>query len=81
MSVDLVVFIDDFLANYSAAMGIYDLVQKTGAHLPGMDFIIEKLVQRGHKLLLELGVPVKSLTRTRILGANKIEFEEGEVNY
>lgn len=73
---DKVVFIDDFLANGNAASGIYDLVQKAGAHMLGMGFIIEKSFQEGRQRLLELGVPIESLARIRTLGDNKIEFEE-----
>lgn len=39
---DRVLFIDDFLANGNAAKGIIDLVEKAGAELSGMGFIIEK---------------------------------------
>lgn len=74
---DQVVFIDDFLANGNAAMGIYELVQKAGARLLGMGFIIEKSFQQGHERLLELGIPIESLARIKNLGDHKVEFEEG----
>ena len=38
---DRVLFIDDFLANGNAAKGIIDLVEKAGAELSGMGFIIK----------------------------------------
>ena len=44
---DRVLFIDDFLANGNAAKGIIDLVEKAGAELAGMGFIIEKSFQHG----------------------------------
>lgn len=73
---DTVVFIDDFLANGHAALGVKDLVEKAGAGLAGMGFIIEKSFQEGGKRLRELGVHVESLVRVKELGNNKIVFED-----
>lgn len=73
---DTVVFIDDFLANGHAAIGVKDLVEKSGAKLAGMGFIIEKSFQEGGRRLREQGVHVESLVRIKDLGDNKIEFEE-----
>lgn len=42
---DRVLFIDDFLANGNAALGILDLVKQAGATLEGMGFLIEKFSQ------------------------------------
>ena len=44
---DHVLFIDDFLANGNAALGIIDLVNQAGATLEGMGFLIEKGFQDG----------------------------------
>jgi len=73
---DTVVFIDDFLANGHAAIGVKDLVEKSGAKLAGMGFIIEKSFQEGGKSLRQLGVHVESLVRIKNLSNNNIEFEE-----
>lgn len=73
---DKVVFIDDFLANGNAAIGIIDLIKKAGAQLYGMGFIIEKSFQDGGKRLRELGINVESLARIKELGENKIIFDE-----
>lgn len=73
---DTVVFIDDFLANGNAAVGVRDLVEKAGAKLAGMGFIIEKSFQEGGQKLRQLGVPVESLVRIKELGKDKIIFEE-----
>lgn len=73
---DKVVFIDDFLANGNAAVGIIDLVKAAGAQLYGMGFIIEKSFQDGGQRLRELGVRVESLARIKELGDNKIIFDE-----
>ncbi len=73
---DKVVFIDDFLANGNAAVGIYNLVQEAGAELYGMGFIIEKSFQDGGRRLRELDVRVESLAKIKELGNNKIIFED-----
>ena len=58
---DRVLFIDDFLANGNAALGIIDLVTKAGAKLEGMGFLIEKGFQCGGELLRGKGIHVESL--------------------
>lgn len=73
---DKVVFIDDFLANGNAAVGIYNLVKEAGAELYGMGFIIEKSFQNGGQKLRELGIRVESLARIKELGDNNIVFED-----
>ena len=71
---DNVVFIDDFLANGNAALGVKDLIKQAGANLLGMGFIIEKSFQEGRSRLLDQGVRVESLVRIDWLGDNTIEF-------
>ena len=58
---DRVLFIDDFLANGHAAIGIIDLLNQAGATLEGMGFLIEKGFQEGGKVLRERGIHVESL--------------------
>ena len=58
---DKVFFIDDFLANGNAAKGMIDLVEKAGAELVGMGFLIEKDFQEGGDYLRNAGVHVESL--------------------
>ena len=58
---DRVLIIDDFLANGNAAKGIIDLVEKAGAELSGMGFIIEKAFQHGGDYLRNAGIRVESL--------------------
>ena len=58
---DRVLFIDDFLANGHAAIGIIDLLNQAGATLEGMGFLIEKGFQEGGKTLRERGIHVESL--------------------
>ena len=58
---DHILFIDDFLANGNAALGIIDLANQAKATIEGMGFIIEKAFQNGGKLLRERGYNVESL--------------------
>ena len=58
---DRVLFIDDFLANGNAALGIIDLVGQAGAKLEGMGFLIEKGFQSGGKELRDRGIHIESL--------------------
>ncbi len=58
---DNVLFIDDFLANGNAALGVIDLIKQAGANLVGMGFIIEKSFQHGREVLEKQGVRVESL--------------------
>ena len=58
---DLVLFIDDFLANGNAAKGIVELVGQAGAKLEGMGFLIEKGFQSGGDEFRSKGIHVESL--------------------
>ena len=58
---DRVLFIDDFLANGNAALGIIDLVSQAGAELAGSGFIIEKAFQHGRERIEAAGIRVESL--------------------
>ena len=58
---DRILFIDDFLAFGNAALGIVDLAKKSGAHIAGMGFIIEKAFQDGGNVLRNMGIHVESL--------------------
>lgn len=71
---DRVLFVDDFLACGNAALGIMDLVDKAGAVLCGMAFLIEKSFQGGRSVLHSKGVRVESLVRISSLDDCRIEF-------
>ncbi len=58
---DRVLFIDDFLANGQAFIGIEDLINQAGAKLVGCGFCIEKAFQAGRSPILEKGYPLYSL--------------------
>lgn len=73
---DKVIFIDDFLANGNAALGVYDLIQQAGAELYGMGFIIEKSFQEGGSKLRQSGIYIESLAKIKSLTKNKIVFKD-----
>ena len=54
-------FVDDFLANGNASLGILDLAAQAGAEIVGMAFLIEKGFQAGGKMLREKGIHIESL--------------------
>lgn len=58
---DRLLFIDDFLANGNAALGIAEIARQAAAEIVGMGFIIEKSFQSGRSVLLERGFKVESL--------------------
>ena len=69
-------FIDDFLANGNAAIGILDLAAQAGAKIVGMGFIIEKSFQNGGELLRKKGIHVESLAIIKSLDNCRIELSE-----
>lgn len=71
---DKVLFIDDFLANGNAALGMIDLVKQAGSTLAGMGFIIEKAFQHGGSMLREQGIHVESLAIIDDLSDCKIKI-------
>ena len=72
---DNVLFIDDFLANGNAALGVIDLVKQAGATLAGMGFIIEKEFQNGRKAIEKHNVRVESLAIIEILSNCEIKIK------
>lgn len=72
---DKVLIIDDFLAHGSAAMGLLEIVKKSGAELSGVGIVIEKSFQNGGKKLKEKGVRLESLVRVEFDLENKILFK------
>lgn len=69
-------FIDDFLANGNAAMGMLDLAAQAGAEIVGMGFVIEKAFQHGSELLRSKGIHVESLAVIKSLDNCTIELSE-----
>lgn len=73
---DKVLFIDDFLAKGNAGKGILALVEKAGAELVGMGFLIEKAFQSGGELLRSTGIHLESLAIIESLDNCEIKFKE-----
>ena len=71
---DKVLFVDDFLANGNAALGIIDLVEQAGATMEGMGFLIEKGFQNGGELLRNRGIHVESLAIIESLDNCNVTF-------
>ncbi len=69
---DVVLVVDDFLANGQAAKGLLDIIGQSGARVAGIGIVIEKSFQDGRQLLESSGVPVTSLARIK-------EFKDGQV--
>ena len=58
---DVVLIVDDFLANGCAILGLIDLVKQAGASVAGVGIVIEKGYQAGGKKIRELGYHLESL--------------------
>jgi xanthine phosphoribosyltransferase len=71
---DKVLIIDDFLANGEAALGLVDIVQKSGAKVIGIGIVIEKSFQNGAQKLKDLGLRVESLARIASLSNGEVAF-------
>ena len=71
---DRLLFIDDFLANGNAAIGIIDLADQAGATIEGMGFLIEKGFQKGGEELRSRGIHVESLAIIDSLDDCQITF-------
>lgn len=57
---DVVLIVDDFMANGKAAQGLMDICAKAGATTAGVGIAIEKGFQNGGRLLREAGVDLYS---------------------
>ena len=73
---DRVLFIDDFLANGNAALGVMDLCRQAGANIEGMGFIIEKDFQEGGKILRKEDFQIESLAIIEDLSECQIKIKE-----
>ncbi len=71
---DVVLVMDDFLANGQAALGLLEIVKQAGAELAGIGIVIEKGFQPGGRLLREQGIRVETL-------ANIASLENGQVTF
>lgn len=58
---DVVLIVDDFLANGKAVQGLLDICSQAGAEVAGVGIAVEKGFQNGGRLLREAGVDLYSL--------------------
>lgn len=75
---DVVLIIDDFLANGQAVLGLIDIIEQAGARLSGVGIVIEKGFQSGGELLRKQGIRVESLAIVSSLENGKVVFAEEE---
>lgn len=73
---DVVLIIDDFLANGQAVLGLLDIVEQAGASLAGVGIVIEKGFQGGGDMIRERGIRVESLATIASLTDGKVTFKE-----
>lgn len=73
---DIVLIIDDFLANGQALFGLLRIVEQSGATTAGAGIVIEKGFQPGGALIRESGIRVESLAIISSLKNGKVEFLE-----
>lgn len=71
---DHVLFIDDFLANGQAFLGVEEIIKESKASLDGVGMVIEKAFQDGHDIIANKGYDIYSLARIASLGENEIHF-------
>ncbi|MBD8006699.1 xanthine phosphoribosyltransferase [Bacillus norwichensis] len=77
---DVVLIIDDFLANGQAVLGLLDMIEQAGARLAGVGIVIEKGFQSGGQLIRDRGIRVDSLAIVSSLQNGKVEFMEETSN-
>ncbi|MUK87440.1 xanthine phosphoribosyltransferase [Ornithinibacillus sp. L9] len=78
---DIVLIIDDFLANGQAVLGLMEITKQTGASLAGVGIVIEKGFQNGAKLIRDKNIPLKSLAIIDSLANGQITFrKEGSLS-
>ncbi|MFS0647444.1 xanthine phosphoribosyltransferase [Siminovitchia sp. 179-K 8D1 HS] len=73
---DVVLIIDDFLANGQAVLGLLEMIEQAGARLAGVGIVIEKGFQSGGQLIRDRGIRVESLANVASLKNGKVEFAE-----
>lgn len=73
---DVVLIVDDFMANGLAVKGLIDVVEQAGAKVAGVGIVIEKAFQNGGREIREMGYKVVSLAKVRGMNENGVVFEE-----
>ncbi len=71
---DIVLIIDDFLANGQAALALVEMVKQANASVSGIGIVIEKSFQPGAQVLKERGLRVESLARIASLANGEVTY-------
>lgn len=71
-----VLIIDDFLASGSAACGLIDIVEQSGANIAGVGIVIEKAFQSGREVIKNKGIQLESLAIIKSFENNQVIFED-----
>lgn len=69
---DVVLIIDDILANGQSILALLELVSKAGGEVAGVGVAIEKAMREGGKILRRMGVHVESLETVERIEDNHI---------
>ncbi|MFD2759682.1 xanthine phosphoribosyltransferase [Lentibacillus juripiscarius] len=77
---DVILVIDDFLANGQAADGLISIVEQAGASLAGIGIVIEKGFQNGGDVLRGRGIRVESLAVIDSLADGNVTFHTKEAS-
>ena len=72
---DVILIVDDFLAQGNAIVGLLDLCEQAGAKVAGAAVAIEKGFQGGGKMLREKGLRVESLAIVESMSDDSVIFQ------
>ncbi|GLO65512.1 xanthine phosphoribosyltransferase [Oceanobacillus kimchii] len=73
---DIVLVMDDFLANGQAALGLLEIAKQAKTTVIGVGIVIEKGFQFGGKQLRDKGIRVESLAIVESMSDGKVTFKE-----
>lgn len=73
---DHILFIDDFLANGEAFLGVENICKQAHATIEGVGIVIDKAFQKGHDLIKDKGYNLYSLAMIEALNENSITFKK-----
>lgn len=73
---DIVLVMDDFLANGQAALGLLEIAKQAKATAVGVGIVIEKGFQSGGKQLRDKGIRVESLAIVESMSDGTVTFKE-----
>lgn len=73
---DVVLILDDFLANGQAVLGLLEIIEQAGASLAGVGIVIEKGFQPGGEMIRGRGIRVETLANIKAMANGKVEFFE-----